>query len=108
MPLLQDDLKPPFKDIKIVMENFQICKVCNRFSTVRCVVYKLVLPVASSSNIVSAAAKSTLADRQEHDLEMLESARQEIASLTEEKKLFLMGLNNTLANLRVIYILKLY
>lgn len=32
---------------------------------------------------------------------MLENARQEIASLTEEKKLFIMGLNNTLANLRV-------
>ena len=48
-----------------------------------------------------AAAKSTLAERQEHDLEMLENARQEIASLTEEKKLFIMGLNNTLANLRV-------
>ncbi|CAH0595517.1 unnamed protein product [Chrysodeixis includens] len=50
-----------------------------------------------------AAAKSTLADRQERDLEMLENARQEIASLTEEKKLFIMGLNNTLANLRWRY-----
>ncbi|XP_073948639.1 coiled-coil domain-containing protein 42 like-2-like isoform X2 [Choristoneura fumiferana] len=50
-----------------------------------------------------AAAKNTLADRQERDLEMLESARQEIAALTEEKKLFIMGLNNTLANLRWQY-----
>ncbi|XP_026314614.1 coiled-coil domain-containing protein 42 homolog [Hyposmocoma kahamanoa] len=50
-----------------------------------------------------AAAKSTLADRQERDLEMLENARQEIAALTEEKKLFIMGLNNTLANLRWRY-----
>lgn len=50
-----------------------------------------------------AAAKSTLAERQERDLEMLENARQEIASLTEEKKLFIMGLNNTLANLRWRY-----
>nr|AXF48808.1 odorant receptors OR71 [Lobesia botrana] len=50
-----------------------------------------------------AAAKFTLADRQEHDLEMLENARQEIASLTEEKKLFIMGLNNKLANLRWEY-----
>ncbi|KAL0867508.1 hypothetical protein ABMA27_008291 [Loxostege sticticalis] len=50
-----------------------------------------------------AAAKSTLAERQEKDLEMLEEARQEIASLTEEKKLFIMGLNNTLANLRWQY-----
>ncbi|KAF9417436.1 hypothetical protein HW555_005439 [Spodoptera exigua] len=50
-----------------------------------------------------AAAKSTLADRQERDLEMLENARQEIASLTEEKKLFIMGLNNTLADLRWRY-----
>lgn len=32
---------------------------------------------------------------------MLENARQEIAALTEEKKLFIMGLNNTLANMRV-------
>lgn len=48
-----------------------------------------------------AAAKNTLAERQERDLEMLENARQEIAELTEEKKLFIMGLNNTLANLRV-------
>ncbi|KAL4711936.1 hypothetical protein ACJJTC_006105 [Scirpophaga incertulas] len=50
-----------------------------------------------------AAAKSTLADRQERDLEMLEQARQEIAALTDEKKLFIMGLNNTLANLRYNY-----
>ncbi|XP_075983692.1 coiled-coil domain-containing protein 42 homolog [Anticarsia gemmatalis] len=50
-----------------------------------------------------AAAKSTLAERQERDLEMLEEARQEIAALTEEKKLFIMGLNNTLANLRWRY-----
>ncbi|KAI5633631.1 hypothetical protein NE865_13636 [Phthorimaea operculella] len=50
-----------------------------------------------------AAAKSTLAERQERDLEMLENARQEIAKLTEEKKLFIMGLNNTLANLRWRY-----
>ncbi|VVC97045.1 coiled-coil domain-containing protein 42 homolog [Leptidea sinapis] len=50
-----------------------------------------------------AAAKNTLADRQERDLEMLESARQEIAALTEEKKLFIMGLNNTLADLRWRY-----
>ncbi|XP_063368535.1 coiled-coil domain-containing protein 42 homolog [Cydia amplana] len=50
-----------------------------------------------------AAAKSTLADRQEHDLEVLEDARKEIASLTEEKKLFIMGLNNKLANLRWEY-----
>ncbi|XP_013188342.1 coiled-coil domain-containing protein 42 homolog [Amyelois transitella] len=50
-----------------------------------------------------AAAKSTLAERQERDLEMLENARQEIANLTEEKKLFIMGLNNTLANLRWRY-----
>ncbi|XP_045487173.1 coiled-coil domain-containing protein 42 homolog [Pieris rapae] len=50
-----------------------------------------------------AAAKSTLADRQERDLEMLESARQEIAALTEEKKLFIMGLNNKLADLRWKY-----
>lgn len=32
---------------------------------------------------------------------MLEQARQEIAALAEEKKLFIMGLNNNLANLRV-------
>ncbi|XP_047538150.1 coiled-coil domain-containing protein 42 homolog [Vanessa atalanta] len=50
-----------------------------------------------------AAAKSTLAERQERDLEMLETARQEIAALTEEKKLFIMGLNNTLADLRWRY-----
>ncbi|XP_045770984.1 coiled-coil domain-containing protein 42 homolog isoform X2 [Maniola jurtina] len=50
-----------------------------------------------------AAAKATLAERQERDLEMLENARQEIAALTEEKKLFIMGLNNTLANLRWRY-----
>ncbi|XP_023933727.2 coiled-coil domain-containing protein 42 homolog [Bicyclus anynana] len=50
-----------------------------------------------------AAAKATLAERQERDLEMLENARQEIASLTEEKKLFIMGLNNTLADLRWRY-----
>ncbi|XP_068623317.1 coiled-coil domain-containing protein 42 homolog [Battus philenor] len=50
-----------------------------------------------------AAAKSALAERQERDLEMLESARQEIAALTEEKKLFIMGLNNTLADLRWRY-----
>ncbi|CAK1590581.1 unnamed protein product [Parnassius mnemosyne] len=50
-----------------------------------------------------AAAKNTLAERQERDLEMLENARQEIAALTEEKKLFIMGLNNTLAELRWRY-----
>ncbi|CAG4968157.1 unnamed protein product [Parnassius apollo] len=50
-----------------------------------------------------AAAKNTLAERQERDLEMLENARQEIAALTEEKKLFIMGLNNTLADLRWQY-----
>ncbi|XP_072934669.1 coiled-coil domain-containing protein 42 homolog [Epargyreus clarus] len=50
-----------------------------------------------------AAAKSTLAERQERDLEMLEGARQEIAALTEERKLFIMGLNNTLADLRWRY-----
>ncbi|KAM3959505.1 coiled-coil domain-containing protein 42 homolog [Aphomia sociella] len=50
-----------------------------------------------------AAAKNTLAERQERDLEMLENARQEIAALTEEKKLFIMGLNNTLASLRWRY-----
>lgn len=54
--------------------------------------------------IFLAAAKSTLAERQERDLEMLESARQEIAALTEEKKLSIMGLNNTLADLRVVWI----
>ncbi|XP_034827559.1 coiled-coil domain-containing protein 42 homolog isoform X1 [Maniola hyperantus] len=50
-----------------------------------------------------AAAKGTLAERQERDLEMLENARQEIAALTEEKKLFIMGLNNALADLRWRY-----
>ncbi|KAJ0172906.1 hypothetical protein K1T71_011082 [Dendrolimus kikuchii] len=50
-----------------------------------------------------AAAKYTLAERQERDLEMLEYARQEIGALTEEKKLFIMGLNNMLANLRWQY-----
>ncbi|KOB64754.1 putative coiled-coil domain-containing protein [Operophtera brumata] len=40
---------------------------------------------------------------EERDLEMLENARQEIAALTEEKKLFMMGLNNTLADLRWRY-----
>ncbi|CAG9559327.1 unnamed protein product [Danaus chrysippus] len=47
-----------------------------------------------------AAAKSSLAERQERDLELLESARRQIATLTEEKKLCIMGLNNTLADLR--------
>ncbi|XP_013145911.1 PREDICTED: coiled-coil domain-containing protein 42 homolog [Papilio polytes] len=50
-----------------------------------------------------AAAKNTLAERQERDLGMLENARQKIAALTEEKKLFIMGLNNTLADLRWRY-----
>ncbi|XP_041971433.1 coiled-coil domain-containing protein 42 homolog [Aricia agestis] len=50
-----------------------------------------------------AAAKTTLAERQERDLEMLEDARQEIAALTEEKKLSIMGLNNVLADLRWRY-----
>lgn len=52
-------------------------------------------------NHMTAAAKNTLAERQERDLGMLENARQKIAALTEEKKLFIMGLNNTLADLRV-------
>ncbi|XP_048482465.1 coiled-coil domain-containing protein 42 homolog [Plutella xylostella] len=50
-----------------------------------------------------AAAKATLADRQERDLALLERARQDIAALAEDKKLFIMGLNNTLAVLRWRY-----
>ncbi|GBP17712.1 Coiled-coil domain-containing protein 42 homolog [Eumeta japonica] len=50
-----------------------------------------------------ASAKTTLAERQERDLEKLEEARQQMAHLTEEKKLFIMGLNNRLADLRRNY-----